>query len=245
MGHSPPAFECDTCSFYFDDEYDRREHMNMENHWSIDSPECALCYFRAPTASEVKQHEIGQHNYCAECNREFQSLHNIQQHLNSWRHRPSEVICPFCLKACGTATGSVHHLERGNCPRAPLNRDKLYQSIRARDPNHVISNKALEWYGEKSFNVDPKDAWNSTREAFECYLCHRLFGSLYSLKSHLESPKHQQNLYHCANRSCGRQFTTLAALINHLESETCKFIRFQQMQSNIQHIVASNRIIAF
>ncbi|EEU40701.1 uncharacterized protein NECHADRAFT_90758 [Fusarium vanettenii 77-13-4] len=244
-GHSPPAFECDTCCFYFDDEHDRRDHMDLESHWIPDAPECSLCYFRAPTLQEVKNHEFGHHFYCGECNREFQNLNNIRQHLKSRRHLGSGVTCPFCEVSCGSATGLVYHLEGGSCPRAPLNRDKMYRVIRERDPNGVISIKALEWYGDRIFEVNPTDAWNSQCEAFECYLCHRLFGTLYGLRSHLASPKHQQKLYHCPSQTCHKEFITLAALINHLESETCRFIRFTQIQTDIKYIVSSNRIIEF
>lgn len=53
--------------------------MDLEDHWAPGTPECSLCYFRAPTASEVEQHEFAQHFYCGECNREFQNLNNIRQ----------------------------------------------------------------------------------------------------------------------------------------------------------------------
>ncbi|XEV05267.1 hypothetical protein FSHL1_010554 [Fusarium sambucinum] len=243
-GHALPQFECDTCSDCFDDEYDRREHMNLQMHWCRNAPECMLCCYRAVTKTEITKHEIEHHHYCADCKRQFSNLNCIRQHLNGKIHRASAVNCPFCKARCGTATGLSHHLERGSCPRVPMDRQKLYRYIKNRDPGGVITNKRLEWYGDKTYDINPRLAWNHWAKAYECYLCHKLHSSLHGLKLHLESPKHQQKLYHCLNPTCLREFATLAALINHLESESCKIMRFQQVQRNIAAIVDPNRMIS-
>ncbi|EEU40700.1 uncharacterized protein NECHADRAFT_32278, partial [Fusarium vanettenii 77-13-4] len=222
-GHDAPEFECEVCDRYFDDDEDRKEH------------------------------EINNHLYCSDCEREFSNWNNMQQHLRSSRHRPRHhrhhddqrgVVCPFCRANYRTASGVTHHLERGCCPRAPLDRDQLYREIRRRDPNGYISNKFLEWHGTTTYEATQL-AWNPRYRQYECYLCHTLFRHLSSLNQHLESPRHQQNLYHCPNRSCFKEFTTLAGLINHLESESCSFMRFEAVQNGIRGLVSSNRRIAF
>lgn len=78
-GHAPPQFECDTCNFCFDDEYDRCDHMNLEMHWGRGAPECRFCFVRAVTDAEIKEHESTSHKYCADCDRQFMNLNNIQQ----------------------------------------------------------------------------------------------------------------------------------------------------------------------
>jgi hypothetical protein len=125
-----------------------------------------------------------------------------------------------------------------------MNRHKLYKYIKSRDPASAIANQCLEWQGDKTYSINPRLAWNHWVKAYECYLCHKLHSSLQGLRLHLESPKHQQKLYHCFNTACRREFTTLAALINHLESETCKIMRFQQVQKTISNIVDPNRMIS-
>ncbi|KAG5658542.1 hypothetical protein KAF25_010723 [Fusarium avenaceum] len=243
-GHAPPQFECDTCNFCFDDEYDRCDHMSLEMHWGRGAPECRFCFVRAVTDAEIKEHESTSHNYCADCDRQFLNLNNVQQHLKSKIHRTTIVNCPFCRVRCGTATGLSHHLERGSCPRIPFNRDKLYRYIKHRDPAGLISNKEIEWSGEKTYSINPRAAWNPWVKAFECYLCHKLYMSLNGLRQHLESPRHQQSLYHCFNGSCRKEFKTLAALINHLESESCRVMRFQQVQTTISNIVDARKMIS-
>lgn len=94
-------------------------------------------------------------------------------------------------------------------------------------------------------HIATERAWNPQHQAYQCYMCHRLFGRLASLNQHLDSPIHKQMLYHCPNRSCGREFSTLAAAINHLESESCRFMRFHDVQTNVSRIVNPNRMIGF
>ncbi|KAF5594848.1 hypothetical protein FPANT_4758 [Fusarium pseudoanthophilum] len=193
-GHASPAFECDSCSDCFEDEYDRRQHMNLEQHWRLNAPTCQLCGDKAVTQAEIREHEIESHFHCADCNRQFMNANNLRMHLNSKLHRVSAVKCPFCRATCNTATGLSHHLERGSCPRVPMDRSKLYRYIKNRDHRSIITNKELAWHGEKTYAINPTAAWNPWSKAFECYLCHKLHTTLFGLKKHLESPRHQQTL---------------------------------------------------
>ncbi|KAK7216824.1 hypothetical protein V2G26_004827 [Clonostachys chloroleuca] len=243
-GHRHPDFECDTCYFIFDNEQTRRRHMDISRHWNDAAVPCNACNSFLPTEQEAKQHEADVHVRCRPCDRDFMNRNNLVQHLNSSIHRQTKVTCPFCKSQHGTATGLVHHLERGSCPRAPLDRDSLYRAVRQYDPNGVVSKKLLEWNGSSSYSANER-AWNPYAEAFECYLCSRLFNTLNGLNQHLNSPVHQQALYHCPNPSCRRDFTTLAATINHLESESCGFMKFRAVQTNVERIINPNRMLQF
>ncbi|XEV05266.1 hypothetical protein FSHL1_010553 [Fusarium sambucinum] len=154
------------------------------------------------------------------------------------------VVCPFCGANYRAASGIAHHLERGCCPCAPLDRDTMYQEVRRRDPDGIITNHFLEWQPTIHYQATEL-AYNPYLGEYECYLCHDSFRRLSSLNQHLESPRHQQNLYHCPNRSCFKEFTTLAGLVNHLESESCRFMRFQAIQNGMRGLVSSSRGIGF
>lgn len=69
-GHASSAFECDSCSDCFEDEYDRHQHMNLEQHWHRNAPECQFCGDRAVAQAEIREHEIEQHFHRADCNRQ-------------------------------------------------------------------------------------------------------------------------------------------------------------------------------
>ncbi|WYZ40882.1 hypothetical protein EsH8_IV_001223 [Colletotrichum jinshuiense] len=224
--------------------------MDFMGHWddsfSEESPqyECDDCSDGFSDEEDLRDHEVEVHHYCDPCRRYFQSYNNIRQHLNSRIHRGKCLSCPFCGHSCSTATGLVNHLEQGGCPKAPLDRDSLYQAVRRRDPNGVICKKLLEWHGSTTYTVTER-TFNANADAYECYLCHRLFTTLTGLNAHLNSPIHKQKLYNCPNRQCRKDFTTLAGVINHLESESCNFMRFESVQKNVERIVDPRRMIQF
>ncbi|OLN83403.1 Zinc finger and BTB domain-containing protein 17 [Colletotrichum chlorophyti] len=246
-GHRAPEFECDTCDRYYKNRRSVEWHMDYYDHWSQDvsSDEwgCVNCGDVYSDEEYLRDHEVRDHFYCDPCNRYFDTWNNIRQHLNSSIHRGTSIQCPFCSQTRGTATGLIHHLEQGNCPNAPLDRDKLYQAVRRRDPKGLISKKLLDWRETHKFTATER-TWNPFARSYQCYLCNRLFNSLVGLNAHLNSPVHSQALYHCPNRRCGRDFTTLAAVINHLESESCQYMRFDAVQRRVEHIVDPRRMIA-
>ncbi|KAE8374513.1 putative zinc finger protein [Aspergillus bertholletiae] len=213
-------YECETCCREFCSWHAANQHMKSKGHFK---------------------------NYCQACGRRFQSENNLRMHLNSSIHRGKNVPCPFCKAHYTSASGLAHHLERGSCPGAPmLNRETILRIIHGRDPQGVITNKQIEWHKEGNSQYSAtKHAFNGT--SWECYLCHRQFHSAAALDLHLNSPAHKQNVYHCPNvkGKCGKQFTTLAGLFNHLESESCSFIRFEGLQKKVDGIFQSCKAITF
>lgn len=163
------------------------------------------------------------------------------QHRNSRIHRGATVKCPFCRRAFVTASGASHHLETGSCPQATnLNRETIYEQIRIRDPGGRVTSNQLEWHRE--FEVS-ENSWNGN--GYECYLCHRVFAKLATLNKHVNSGPHRENIYHCPNRNCGKNFVSLASLFNHLESESCQFMRFEAVQKQVTRFLDSSRLIGF
>jgi uncharacterized CHY-type Zn-finger protein len=123
-----------------------------------------------------------------------------------------------------------------------LDRNSIYAELRRRDPNGVVTNKLLEWKGDPSYSASGQ-TWNGS--FYECYICHNEFQSLQALNQHLSSPRHASKLYHCPHGKCGKQFTALAALFNHLESESCGYCRFSQVQRNVGNFLSGSRMLTF
>lgn len=154
--------------------------------------------------------------------------------------------CPFCKSNYTTASGLIHHLERGSCPSAPsLNRESIHRIIRQRDPNNVITKKQIGWHEEGTVSVSATNAAYNGRY-WVCYICKKQFSNVSNLNAHLNSPVHKQKVYHCPNwRDCSKEFSTLAALFNHLESESCYFMRFESVQEHAGNVLQGRNLISF
>lgn len=243
LGHRSPEYECDTCDRYFDSWEDAAQHMNMQGHWGdqfLRSTEVS-CEFCFDFFDDIEQHEVDCHCYCRPCDRHFLNSNNISQHLKSRVHLGANLSCPFCRKAYTVATGIAHHLESGACPNAPVDRQLLYRAIARYDERGQFTNKHVQ---QVTYAVTDR-AYNSLINAWECYLCHRAFNLRSSLNQHLNSPAHQQALYHCPSTRCGREFSTAGGLFNHLESETCGAMRFDDVQRHAQAMMNPDRLLNY
>lgn len=232
INHWIYSYECETCDARFSSDYACDAHMDDEDHWSYPY-QCETCTlaFRAEDDLDEHQQDEGHYEqlYCKSCDRYFQSANNKDQHMKSRVHQGSTLPCPFCQKTFTTASGVSHHIETGSCPIArQLDRAAVHRILGQRDPKGFITERLIGWHDSSlSAEWDPNSAWNG--QGYDCYICHRSFSTPHGLRQHITSPVHQAPLYHCPNQggSCGgRRFLTLAALFNHLESETCSFIKF-------------------
>ncbi|RKU43141.1 hypothetical protein DL546_000856 [Coniochaeta pulveracea] len=217
-GHSRPDNECDTCARYFRSEDACWNHISALGHFV---EVCSMCDTTWPDETQLERHEHDDLLYCNACDRFFHN--NLRMHLTSRVHLGTNMACPFCTRGFTTATGVAHHIEAGACPNAPnINRDALYELIRAKDPYGLITKKLIGWMGSATFRT------------------------LHGLNQHTNSPIHQQKLYHCPNRrSCSQDFVCLGAIINHLESEACGFTRFHKVQSQFGAIIDPGRRLTF
>ncbi|EED21400.1 zinc finger protein, putative [Talaromyces stipitatus ATCC 10500] len=240
-------YECETCYRTFGSQHAASQHMNALDHWAP-RYSCETCpkQFFSESAAQKHMTATGHfENYCKDCKRKFINENNLRMHLNSKIHRGSQIPCPFCKVNYTSASGLTHHLERGACQNAPfLNREKILQIVRRQDPNGIITKKQIEWYKEQTTVYEvTSQAYNGS--AWECYLCHREFNARQHLTQHLNSPVHKQQVYHCPNFKCPKEFVTLAALFNHLESETCAYMKFQSVQKHVHDIVTGRKMIGF
>lgn len=118
--------------------------------------------------------------------------------------------------------------------------------VRERDPHGVITQKQIGYHHDENCTITSTDrAFNGYY--WECYICHKKFNTRNSLDQHLNSPVHKQPVYHCPNLrgGCQKQFITLAAQFNHLESESCGFMRFESVQQKMKTVLQGNRMISF
>ncbi|KAF2477940.1 uncharacterized protein BDR25DRAFT_299678 [Lindgomyces ingoldianus] len=243
LGHWGSRYECDTCDRQFFTQRSADQHMDDTGHREPQF-ECETCDKRFYTQMSANQHmdacDHRRRYYCHDCSKTFQSENALKMHLNSSTHRGKNVACPFCKAALTSASGLSHHLETGSCPRAKnVNHLTIFQAISQRDPNRLFTNKLLTYPDFDTQNIATSATWNGS--SFECYLCHREYNTLRALNQHLNSPAHSEKLYHCPNRSCNNQFVRLASLFNHLESESCNFMRFERVQKHVHNFITGRQ----
>lgn len=114
-----------------------------------------------------------------------------------------------------------------------MNRQRINAEIRRLDRNHVITTRLIEYPSSNSNTIASERSWNGYQ--YECALCARGFNTLSALNQHLNSPAHEQRLYRCPGRGCGREFIVLSGLVQHVESESCGVMRFANVQSAARH----------
>ncbi|KAF2752916.1 hypothetical protein EJ05DRAFT_422990, partial [Pseudovirgaria hyperparasitica] len=229
--HWTPQFECETCDRRFHSQNAATQHMNDKGHWAPQI-KCEICDRRFHNQNSANQHMDALNHwkskYCGACDRGFTNENNLEMHLSSSIHRGTQVQCHFC-KGPFTSASGLSHLESASCSRANnLNREKIYRAIRNRDSGGIITMEIIEYPEFETQNIATGATWNGF--SYECYLCHREFDTVRQLNQHLGSPAHSQKLYHCSNGKCGSEFVSLAALFNHLESESCNLVRFEKVQ---------------
>ncbi|RDA94279.1 hypothetical protein CP533_0570, partial [Ophiocordyceps camponoti-saundersi (nom. inval.)] len=240
-GHSWPDNECDSCHRYFSTWSACAQHMNDTAHWQRIIYDCQICDERFSSESDLTEHHHDMHNYCSDCERTFRNPNCLRMHLRSRQHMGTNVDCPYCPRSYVTATGLVHHVESGNCPGARcFDRDQIYRIIDFVDTDGLMCNRPHQWTGSYEYQVGER-CYNGY--SYECYLCNRQFDRLGQLEQHLNSPTHQEALYHCQNTRCDQQFKSLAGYINHLESEACGVTRFENIQGQVDDLLRGRKLL--
>lgn len=115
-----------------------------------------------------------------------------------------------------------------------LNRQKINQAVQIMDRNNVITKPMVILPGYTNVEeIATARAWNGS--GYECYLCRKEFNGLHGLNNHLKSPVHEQAIYRCPGRGCGREYKVLSGLVQHVESESWGLMRFATVQSQAKN----------
>ncbi|KAK6615007.1 zinc finger protein [Botrytis cinerea] len=236
-------YDCEPCDRYFNSKHSYDQHvMNSSAHLASEhsdggyssnnaEPEfqCSGCNYWFWSSVARENHHVSQHGhrYCKPCKQMFMNENNLMQHQHSKVHQGSSMKCPFCPNQYPTVSALIIHLESGRCPSGS-NRERINAEIRRLDKYHVITTPLIE--NSSSTNIATERSWNGFH--YECPMCNRGFSTLQALNSHLGSPVHDQRMYRCPGRSCGREFSVLSGLVQHVESESCGVMRFSKVQKS-------------
>ncbi|KAK3496138.1 hypothetical protein B0T13DRAFT_448565 [Neurospora crassa] len=243
--HEYARYGCDTCLAIFNSAAARWQHMNAKGHVGH---ECRVCDNQYRSEQGLIEHEVEDHNYCADCDKIFQNTNNIKQvapqlpHPPRPKHRLSLLPQSFYYRGRPDHPPGDEQLPQ----RSVSNRDTIFEIVRQRDPRGFICKNLISWHGGES----KPDRWTCTDSAWNgfgwaCGLCSRVCRTRADLNKHLNSPAHYTVLYHCPNRNCPSEFKTLASIISHLESESCSFMLFDTVQKRMKQVFTSSHMLEF
>ncbi|EIN10289.1 hypothetical protein PUNSTDRAFT_142347 [Punctularia strigosozonata HHB-11173 SS5] len=247
--HQHEHYWCKFCDDTgFEDETDLEEHQREEHY------RCDACDEAFETFTEMQQHWEDSHWYCRACDKHFNNENNLKAHLNSSKHKPKTIECPFkglkkgCKQTFISLSAVALHLEAGKCPSGAARR-MIDEWMVKNDTKHLITNPRLR-ITDGSYTPPPKykatpRAWNGT--AYECYFCNATFTTIPQLDQHLESPKHAsgtvngEKIYRCPNISCRTEFSTLSGAVQHIEFGSCGIRKMKGVERAIDAFVEGFR----
>ncbi|WAQ85040.1 hypothetical protein PtA15_5A614 [Puccinia triticina] len=154
---------------------------------------------------------------CAPCGRQFRLYQHYQDHMiHSSRH----YYCAPCRRDFESRDALDSHLSQPDehmiCEWCRILVGKL------RHHNQRHHEKCLEcnqWYEDAN---DIHRHRSLAHTEVYCVPCQKLFGNSKELTMHLTSYAHQPLNVECDHPSCGQQFISKVALVQHLETGTCQ-----------------------
>ncbi|KAF9031946.1 hypothetical protein BDZ89DRAFT_1063564 [Hymenopellis radicata] len=218
-----------------DDYYDSEsEEYESDNDDDDDDPYCESCNRMFVHKEALYQHLSASslHNWCFICSKDFRSPQALSQHDASRVHKVADIKCPLCPRQFKSPSDIAGHIEAGGC-NSRIDRHHVTAAVHALKltPTISITRRIAGPAGNVTTTYAATElAYNGHAGKYECYLCHHQFGTLSSLNTHLVSPAHDAKQFKCPNRTCGRQFTVISALIRHIESEACGLAKFSTVK---------------
>jgi hypothetical protein len=153
--------------------------------------------------------------------------------------------CPFCPSYFILPSAVAQHLESG-CHG--ITRHQVTHAVKSLDivPSICIA-KTIEGASPTPptttihYFVASPSSFNGN--AYACFICQRMFQSLFSLSDHLNSAAHDANEFECPN--CKKRFKLISGLIQHVESSACKLAGLQEIQEHFRGLTAQfSRLIS-
>jgi len=176
--------------------------------------------------------------FCQPCTRSFKSAANLDAHLRSRTHRPPVWDCECCSKLFVAFSALVFHWEtsvgRNGHPSKTVDECALliYKELGRRFS--IVDERYVRTEGDVKLPPLPVDIASSIIpqvSKYKCRLCSSKFKAYKDIEAHLSSPAHKAKMYMCPSSpvGCGKKFTTLSGLLQHLEPDVanspCNMVR--------------------
>ncbi|RPA71178.1 hypothetical protein BJ508DRAFT_345450, partial [Ascobolus immersus RN42] len=259
--HRSLDYYCDDCDKWFDTQNSLDMHLERSPNHRVDEWECEECDLSFDSEYSLDMHlersRAHQNWWCEKCRRSFDSERSLDQHIERSaahiqdQYRPGTLIprnnydphrikCPGCTRLFATTSAMTVHLESSTCTSG-ITRQRLNAFVRGADTRGLITKNLLTSSETILETVATNASWNG--RAFACYFCDREFRTLQALNQHLNSPAHEQMMYHCPK--CKSEFRRLSGLVQHVESERFGLMRFADVRGHFQGSIRFDRMLGY
>ncbi|XP_055543700.1 gastrula zinc finger protein XlCGF57.1-like [Wyeomyia smithii] len=198
-------FFCETCGKGFEKCTDLYKHNKDHGKERFQCKQCDRWFSRR---AHLQSHEVihtGERNYaCQSCTNSYTSSRNLRRHVKSAHLGEKPFVCDLCGKEFSQKTileahHSTHVQEKNYCCPVCAKRFKSGKLLKLHETRHTRS-------------VQVK----TSVDAVECDVCHKVYSSKISLRSHKQM--HSDAKILCT--FCGKSFKVRAHLKVHLRSHT-------------------------
>ncbi|KAI1183624.1 hypothetical protein F5B17DRAFT_443299 [Nemania serpens] len=235
------GWRCDTCGRSFGSTRALRQHMSALGH--VESPfqfKCHRCPTMFRTSSDADDHMCLYNHWsqqCSRCPASTPTEDQLKQH---------EIECHFWCSKCEREFQSYNNIKMHMNSRVHLGTSITCPCCTSSFTTATGLAHHLETGScPKATGLNRDVVYNLIRSVdHNGLIAKNLIG--WHGSTTYEASERANKLYHCLNRGgCGKEFTTLAGVCNHLESETCGVISFQTVQRHFQGMLRGDKLIAF
>ncbi|OAV98794.1 hypothetical protein PTTG_05343 [Puccinia triticina 1-1 BBBD Race 1] len=153
---------------------------------------------------------------CAPCGRQFRLYQHYQDHMI---HSSQHHYCAPCRRDFVSQNALDSHLRHSERHLICKWCQTVVGKLRIHNRRHHEQCSECDQWLENATDVHRHCAL--AHSEVYCVPCRRLFGNPNELKMHLRSSAHRPRNIECVHPACNRSFISKAALVQHLEADTC------------------------
>ncbi|KAL9010987.1 MAG: hypothetical protein Q9173_004135 [Seirophora scorigena] len=233
----PCPCKCSECGHVFKNESTLKDHQKAQGHG-----DCQYCKSFFPSQSDLVLHQKAERHYrCGHCEDVFHLLTELRTHQRATSHLFCGQCCEFFCdwKAQANHMRLITHVTEFRCLECEedfVDEKALTRHLADEDshsgPLRGPARTFLHFSPQQPLTEAPirpaaSDIRRLTDGYYQCTKCNRRFVRQEDAEQHATSIIHNPlvNLKCIASPACSAKFTSLSALISHLESGSCRASR--------------------
>ncbi|KZT26765.1 hypothetical protein NEOLEDRAFT_1062230 [Neolentinus lepideus HHB14362 ss-1] len=203
------------------------EEDELDDHIESEHWYCDDCneFFKNEYGLQEHYRQSPDHFYCPSCDRHFSNDNSLRNYLKSTIHVGRTIQCIGCPKTFPSLAALTLHLESSSCTSG-INRAKVNAFVRSIDTHHIVTKRLITGPSGSNASVQSTVATEAAWNGTR-YECYFCAREFRSLAA---LNQHLNSPAHEAKTykcpHCRIEFKCLSGLVQHVESEKCGIIKF-------------------